>query len=448
MSGIMFPYLSAHGMGHPAFTASSTGGYAPRNHYLPDVSYNSTGTPTSFSGRSYPSYATQLGHSLQTGSFHATGSPQPGVAVVPGGVQAYLCNRVLWLKFHQHLTEMIITKQGRRMFPFLAFSVCGLDPTAHYSVSVQVVLADPNHWRFQGGKWVPSGKADTNMQGNKICMHPDSPNTGAHWMRQEIAFGKLKITNNKGASNQGQITQLKIDHNPFAKGFRDNYDTIYPGIEVDGHSPSPTDSPPSTQIVPGPRCISGHYQLPAGLGRALVTQARLVESERTVPQALGLFVPPEEAPGAPTSQRWFVASAYERELPGYAYGLKALPFQAAPQSLTYYPETSFPGAGISPFPCAYATPELRHFTDGSTAALHANMLRTQERLVQENSAGDSSESSWGDSPPALPISGQAEPPNADLALKHQGLDRLREGFFSYKFKQDSTFLGLYAQSQS
>uniref|UniRef100_UPI0035901A1A eomesodermin homolog n=1 Tax=Myxine glutinosa TaxID=7769 RepID=UPI0035901A1A len=388
----------------------------------------------------------------------------------------------------------------RRMFPFLAFSVCGLDPTAHYSVSVQVVLADPNHWRFQGGKWVPSGKADSNMQGNKICMHPDSPNTGAHWMRQEIAFGKLKITNNKGATNQGQmivlqslhkfqprlhitwvgeasdhaegqmqphvfafpetqfiavtayqntdITQLKIDHNPFAKGFRDNYDTIYPGIEVDGHSPSPTDSPPSMQIVPGPRCISGHYQLPAGLGRALATQARLVESERAVPQALGLLVPPEEGPGAPTSQRWFVASGYERELPGYAYGLKALPFQAAPQSLTYYPETSFPGAGISPFPCAYATPELRHFTDGSTAALHANMLRTQERLAHENSAGDSSESSWGDSPPALPISGQAEPPNADSALKRQGLDRLREGIFSYKFKQDSTFLGLYAQSQS
>ncbi|XP_009976494.1 PREDICTED: T-box brain protein 1-like [Tauraco erythrolophus] len=110
-------------------------------------------------------------------------------------------------------------------------------------------------------------------------MHPDSPNTGAHWMRQEISFGKLKLTNNKGASNNnGQmvvlqslhkyqprlhvvevnedgtedtnqpgrvqtftfpetqfiavtayqntdITQLKIDHNPFAKGFRDNYDT-------------------------------------------------------------------------------------------------------------------------------------------------------------------------------------------------------------------------------
>lgn len=43
--------------------------------------------------------------------------------------------------------------------------------------------------------------------GNRVYMHPDSPNTGAHWMRQEISFGKLKLTNNKGASNNtGQVT--------------------------------------------------------------------------------------------------------------------------------------------------------------------------------------------------------------------------------------------------
>lgn len=42
-------------------------------------------------------------------------------------------------------------------------------------------------------------------------MHPDSPNTGAHWMRQEISFGKLKLTNNKGASNNtGQVMQNYI----------------------------------------------------------------------------------------------------------------------------------------------------------------------------------------------------------------------------------------------
>lgn len=43
--------------------------------------------------------------------------------------------------------------------------------------------------------------------GNRVYMHPDSPNTGAHWMRQEISFGKLKLTNNKGASNNnGQVS--------------------------------------------------------------------------------------------------------------------------------------------------------------------------------------------------------------------------------------------------
>ncbi len=42
--------------------------------------------------------------------------------------------------------------------------------------------------------------------GNKIFVHPESPNTGAHWMRQEISFGKLKLTNNKGANtNSAQV---------------------------------------------------------------------------------------------------------------------------------------------------------------------------------------------------------------------------------------------------
>lgn len=54
---------------------------------------------------------------------------------------------------------------SRRMFPFLSFNITGLNLTAHYNVFVEIVLADPNHWRFQGGKWVTCGKADNNMQG-------------------------------------------------------------------------------------------------------------------------------------------------------------------------------------------------------------------------------------------------------------------------------------------
>lgn len=46
-------------------------------------------------------------------------------------------------------------------------------------------------------------------------MHPDSPNTGAHWMRQEISFGKLKLTNNKGASNNnGQVSGSSAPSRP------------------------------------------------------------------------------------------------------------------------------------------------------------------------------------------------------------------------------------------
>ncbi|XP_016299084.1 T-box brain protein 1-like [Sinocyclocheilus anshuiensis] len=216
------------------------------------------------------------------------GQTYPNAAVYPGKAQVYLCNLALWFKFHRHQTEMIVTKQGRRMFPFLSVSVAGLDPTCHYNIVVDVILTHPVRAR------------------NRVYMHPDSPNTGAHWMRQEISFGKLKLTNNKGASSNStqmivlqslhkyqprvhvieinksgdeetsdpdrvqtftfpetqfiavtayqntDITQLKIDHNPFAKGFRDNYDKSYSGSDADRLTPTLGGSPQS-QMLPGSR---------------------------------------------------------------------------------------------------------------------------------------------------------------------------------------------------
>ncbi|XP_062576802.1 T-box protein 1-like isoform X2 [Saccostrea cucullata] len=202
-------------------------------------------------------------------------APLPSTASIPSNSFnpcIYLCNRELWIKFHQHTTEMIITKQGRRMFPTLQFSLNGLDPHKQYNVFVDMILADPHHWKFQNGKWVPCGQAEQLSQNGRVYLHPDSPSSGAHWMKQDIVFGKLKLTNNR-AVDQGQIilnsmhkyqprihvievgshgpneqkslqthafpetqfiavtayqntdiTQLKIDHNPFAKGFRDNYE--------------------------------------------------------------------------------------------------------------------------------------------------------------------------------------------------------------------------------
>lgn len=183
------------------YTPSSAGRY-PSSLHLGSV-LPPAGFPPSTAARSHFSPTYQLTQS--TGCIYppytGSGSALSNVALATAGpgvrAQVYLCNRPLWLKFHRHQTEMIITKQGRcgagtflvnklacemrlcsdcsfhlnslrvcrRMFPFLGFNIAGLSLTAHYNVFVEVVLADPNHWRFQGGKWVTCGKADNSSQG-------------------------------------------------------------------------------------------------------------------------------------------------------------------------------------------------------------------------------------------------------------------------------------------
>jgi hypothetical protein len=88
------------------------------------------------------------------------------------------------------------------MFPILQYSITGLDPNRKYELFIDIVLADTNNWKFQGGKWVSCGRSNQNSDSNqpssgKVYLHPDSPNTGAHWMKNEIVFNKLKLTNNK-----------------------------------------------------------------------------------------------------------------------------------------------------------------------------------------------------------------------------------------------------------
>ena len=43
----------------------------------------------------------------------------------------------------------------------------------------------------------------------RVYLHPDSPNSGAHWMKQDIVFSKLKLTNNKNAES-GQVSKVFV----------------------------------------------------------------------------------------------------------------------------------------------------------------------------------------------------------------------------------------------
>lgn len=53
------------------------------------------------------------------------------------------------------------------MFPTLEFKVHGLKPEATYNMYVDMVLVDVNHWKFNDGKWIPSGQAEQSQKTSK-----------------------------------------------------------------------------------------------------------------------------------------------------------------------------------------------------------------------------------------------------------------------------------------
>ncbi|XP_041936527.1 T-box transcription factor TBX19 [Alosa alosa] len=176
----------------------------------------------------------------------------------------------LWRKFKEVTNEMIVTKNGRRMFPVLKVSVSGLDPNAMYSFLLDFIPADGHRWKYVNGEWVPAGKPEPHSH-SCVYIHPDSPNFGAHWMKAPVSFSKVKLTNKLNGNGQimlnslhkyepqihivrvggnhrmvtnisfvdtqfiavtayqnEEITALKIKHNPFAKAFLDAKERNHP----------------------------------------------------------------------------------------------------------------------------------------------------------------------------------------------------------------------------
>lgn len=88
-----------------------------------------------------------------------------------------------------------------RMFPVIKVTVNGLDPHSMYSFLLDFVPVGETRWKYVNGEWIPGGKAEPSNPSN-IYAHPDSPNFGAHWMRQPISFSKIKLTNKQNTSGQ------------------------------------------------------------------------------------------------------------------------------------------------------------------------------------------------------------------------------------------------------
>ncbi|XP_040267666.1 MAX gene-associated protein-like isoform X4 [Bufo bufo] len=204
-----------------------------------------------------------------------------------GEITVTLDNNNMWNEFYRCNTEMVLTKQGRRMFPYCRYWISGLNPYLKYILVMDITPLDNQRCKWNGKWWEPAGKADPHVLG-RVFIHPESPSTGQYWMHQPVSFYKLKLTNNildqEGhiilhsmhrylprlhvvpaekspeviqlngpdvhtftfpqtefiavtAYQNFQITQLKIDCNPFAKGFREG---TVPGRPVKDlkHKPS------------------------------------------------------------------------------------------------------------------------------------------------------------------------------------------------------------------
>jgi len=192
--------------------------------------------------------------------------------------ECHLETKELWDKFNELGTEMIITKTGRRMFPTLRLSFSGVESNCIYLVAMDIIPMDNKRYRYAYHKssWLIAGKADPPSPA-RIYLHPDAPFTGEQLRKQVVSFEKVKLTNND-MDNSGHIvlnsmhkyqprihlimrrdpntanlpitdlesenyrtfvfpetvftavtayqnqliTKLKIDSNPFAKGFRDS----------------------------------------------------------------------------------------------------------------------------------------------------------------------------------------------------------------------------------
>ncbi len=80
------------------------------------------------------------------------------------------------------------------MFPTLKTTVSGLDPKANYYILLDLHLADDCRYKYTGKEWTVAGKAEQ-QDPSRYFIHPDSPATGAQWMKHDISFQKVKLTN-------------------------------------------------------------------------------------------------------------------------------------------------------------------------------------------------------------------------------------------------------------
>ncbi|KAE9416661.1 hypothetical protein Angca_009929 [Angiostrongylus cantonensis] len=167
----------------------------------------------------------------------------------------------------------------RKIFPKIEYKIQGLNPDETYAIMLRIERVDDMRYKFSAGDWSTNGKGEPQTTPRSIPHHDGAVDSGRAWMSKAVAFDRVKVTNNQQdndpfhvvlqsmhkylpvlyiyhmpntvmwmdqttpaldtsclvavirydytafiavtAYQNNDVTQLKISHNPFAKGFRE-----------------------------------------------------------------------------------------------------------------------------------------------------------------------------------------------------------------------------------
>ncbi|KAK3797720.1 hypothetical protein RRG08_054737 [Elysia crispata] len=114
--------------------------------------------------------------------------------------------------------EIVVSEEGRPMYPHLEVTVRCLEPQRLYSFCLELFLASPWSYEYEHGDWTPSINADPmatadTARATWAHQHPDNPKPGRHWETQGVSFEGLRLATNQQGKNKIKV-QLRRQYLP------------------------------------------------------------------------------------------------------------------------------------------------------------------------------------------------------------------------------------------
>ncbi|RUS81002.1 hypothetical protein EGW08_011240 [Elysia chlorotica] len=128
--------------------------------------------------------------------------------------------------------EIVVSEEGRPMYPHLEVNVRGLDPERLYSFCLDLVLASPWCYEYERGEWKPFIHAGALPTPEPPPVpwshqHPDNPGLGRHWEAHGVSFKGLRLATSQQGKNKMKV-QLRRQYFPVLTIFTEEHRWQYP----------------------------------------------------------------------------------------------------------------------------------------------------------------------------------------------------------------------------